>query len=213
MQKLQVVRKEIILGRELRVFGDIENPLFLAKDIADWIDHSHITKMLEIVGGKDVCTSSTVVDSIGRNQEMKLLTEKQVYRILMRSDKPIAMDIQDGIFEFLKAWRKGEVKVIEVRDPMEIIQEALALATSEVIRIRAEKELLAIKLDEDSKWHSIKRVAKRHEMSWKDFNWRLLKAESIKQGHGVKKIFDANYEEVNSYHVDVWEVVYPEIEL
>lgn len=115
--ELQVIKTEVILGRELRVFGDIENPLFLAKDIAEWIEHKNMSKMLEIVGGSKVVTSGYILTN-GGNQEMKLLTEKQVYRILMRSDKPIAMEIQDGIFEFLKAWRKGEVKVVSTKDTL-----------------------------------------------------------------------------------------------
>lgn len=47
----------------------------------------------------------------------------------------------------------------------------------------------------------------------KVFDWRRLKLESQRQGYGVKKIFDANYGEVNTYHVNVWETVYPNMEL
>lgn len=32
-------------------------------------------------------------------------------------------------------------------------------------------------------------------------------------GYGVRKIFDANYGEVNIYHMRVWESVYPDMEL
>lgn len=32
-------------------------------------------------------------------------------------------------------------------------------------------------------------------------------------GYDVKKIFDANYGEVNTYHKDVWSAVYPDYEL
>ena len=47
----------------------------------------------------------------------------------------------------------------------------------------------------------------------KDFDWRRLKSESERKGYGVRKIFDANYGEVNTYHVNVWEKVYPNMEL
>ncbi|MGL5050505.1 MAG: BRO-N domain-containing protein, partial [Fusobacteriaceae bacterium] len=109
---IEAIKTEVILGKELRVFGDVENPLFLARDIADWIEHSNYRKMLEVVGGSEGVTSGYTLANDGKNREMSFLTEKQVYRILMRSDKPIALELQDGIFEFLKAWRKGDVKVV-----------------------------------------------------------------------------------------------------
>lgn len=40
-----------------------------------------------------------------------------------------------------------------------------------------------------------------------------LKEKSIELGYGVKKIFDANYGEVNTYHRDAWEAAYPEYEI
>lgn len=115
MNELSIIEKVNILGLDLNIYGDLENPLFLAKDIAKAIGHSNITKMLEIVGRKDELTSGYVIDTLGRKQEMKLLTENQVYKILMRSDKPIAMEIQEGLYNFLKAWRKKEITVIPVK--------------------------------------------------------------------------------------------------
>lgn len=76
-----------------------------------------------------------------------------------------------------------------------------------------EKEKLQIELDYSKDWYSIKRVAAINGVDWKIFNWRLLKEKSIGLGYGVKKIFDANYTEVNTYHRDIWEAVYPEYEI
>lgn len=41
----------------------------------------------------------------------------------------------------------------------------------------------------------------------------FFKRASADIGIGVKKIFDANYGEVNTYHVKAWEAAYPELEL
>lgn len=38
--EIQLLNQQEILGREVTVYGDIENPLFLAKDVAEWIDYS-----------------------------------------------------------------------------------------------------------------------------------------------------------------------------
>ena len=37
---LQVIRETEILGKKIKMYGSIENPLFLAKDVAEWIDYS-----------------------------------------------------------------------------------------------------------------------------------------------------------------------------
>ena len=50
-------------------------------------------------------------------------------------------------------------------------------------------------------------------VDWKIFNWRKLKEVGLEMGYEVKKIFDANYGEVNTYHKEVWEQVYPEYEI
>jgi phage regulator Rha-like protein len=76
-----------------------------------------------------------------------------------------------------------------------------------------ENERLQQELDYSKDWYSIKRVAAMNGVDWKTFNWRRLKEKSIELGYGVKKIFDANYGEVNTYHRDVWEAAYPEYEI
>lgn len=76
-----------------------------------------------------------------------------------------------------------------------------------------ENERLQQELDYSKNWYSIKRVAAMNGVDWKTFNWRKLKEKSIELGYGVKKIFDANYGEVNTYHRDVWEAAYPEYEI
>lgn len=68
-------------------------------------------------------------------------------------------------------------------------------------------------MDYSKEWYSIKRVAKLNGISWKSISWRKLKQASADSGLGIKKIFDANYGEVNTYHVKAWEAAYPELEL
>lgn len=76
-----------------------------------------------------------------------------------------------------------------------------------------QNERLQQELDYSKDWYSIKRVAAMNGVDWKTFNWRRLKEKSIELGYGVKKIFDANYGEVNTYHRDAWEAAYPEYEI
>ena len=37
---LKVIAETEILGKKIQMYGCIENPLFLAKDVAEWIDYS-----------------------------------------------------------------------------------------------------------------------------------------------------------------------------
>ena len=39
MKNLEIIEKRDVLGKEFRIYGDFENPLFLAKDVAEWIDY------------------------------------------------------------------------------------------------------------------------------------------------------------------------------
>ena len=49
MQKLKTLQTSNLLGREFTIYGTAENPLFLAKDVAEMIDHSDVSKMMRMV--------------------------------------------------------------------------------------------------------------------------------------------------------------------
>lgn len=36
----EIVKEQEVLGKNFRVYGTVESPLFLAKDVAEWIDYS-----------------------------------------------------------------------------------------------------------------------------------------------------------------------------
>lgn len=40
MRELIVIDERVVFEKNFRVYGDFENPLFLAKDVAEWIDYS-----------------------------------------------------------------------------------------------------------------------------------------------------------------------------
>jgi hypothetical protein len=65
-----------------------------------------------------------------------------------------------------------------------------------------------VQLDESREWYTIKRMARLTGRNWRSFNWRKLKNTSDYLGYLVRKIFDANYGEVNAYHIDVWRQEY-----
>ena len=48
-KEIKVIDEREVLGKHFRVYGDIENPLFLAKDVAEWIENSDVSKMIRSV--------------------------------------------------------------------------------------------------------------------------------------------------------------------
>lgn len=156
------------------------------------------------------------------NAGENFLTESGVYKLVFKSHKPNAEAFTDWIAdEVLPSIRKHGIyatdNVIDniLNNPDFGIELLTRLKSERAARIAAEeeKERLQEELDYSKDWYSIKRVAAMNGVEWKKFKWRRLKEKSIELGYGVKKIFDANYGEVNTYHRDVWEAVYPEYEI
>ncbi len=81
--QLQVIDQREVLGKEFRIYGDKENPLFLAKDVKDWIEHNNITLMLNNVDEDEKLTY--VIHNSGQNREMWFLTEDGLYKLSLIS--------------------------------------------------------------------------------------------------------------------------------
>ncbi len=88
----------MMVWKEFRIYEDFDNPLFLAKDVAGWIEYdpSSINKM--IVAVDDTEKVRNIIPTLGGNQESWFLTEDGLYDVLMQSRKPIYK---------LFPWKKG----------------------------------------------------------------------------------------------------------
>lgn len=82
-------------------------------------------------------------------------------------------------------------------------REATAMATASTATRRA--NTLQLLLDKTGQYASVKRMEKHYK---REFPWRPLKKASEEMGLPAKKVPDTNYEEVNTYHADVWMAVY-----
>ena len=114
--EIQVLKQTELLGRRLTVYGTAQEPLFLAKDVADWLEHTNPSAMLKMVDddekrkvfcnlpnlNKDYkpCESSSYV---GANY--LFLTEDGLYEVLMQSNLPIAKQFKKGVKQILKEIR------------------------------------------------------------------------------------------------------------
>lgn len=107
MNQIEIINEQEVLGKQFKVYGTFENPLFLASDVKSWIEHSHITKMLSTVDEdekqKHLCTFSSGV--LQANTEYWFLTEDGLYEVLMQSRKPIAKAFKKEVKKILKELR------------------------------------------------------------------------------------------------------------
>ena len=101
--EMQVIDKTEILDREVITYGDLENPLFLAKDVANWIEHSDVSKMIRNVDDDEKVKNNN--PTLGGQQEMWFLTEDGLYEVLMQSRKPIAKQFKKKVKKLLKDLR------------------------------------------------------------------------------------------------------------
>ena len=102
-KNLVVIDERKVLGKEFKIYGDIENPLFLAKDVANWIEHTDLSRMVNMVDDNEKLKRTLFVS--GQNREMWLLTEDGVYEVLMQSRKPIAKAFKKEVKQILKTIR------------------------------------------------------------------------------------------------------------
>ena len=109
-KQLQIIEEREVLGKQLRIYGDFENPLFLAKDVAEWIEHSNVTKMLNGIDKTEKIVikipSNNLLVGLQSNTEYTFLTEEGLYEVLMQSRKPIAKKFKKKVKEILKDVRK-----------------------------------------------------------------------------------------------------------
>ena len=138
---LTILTERIILGQELRIYGTVENPLFLVADIARAIDHSNPSRLTNIVDEQNklllTLTSVHGQNSQGglrENKEYWFVTEAGLYKILMRSDKPKAQPFQDKVCEILKEIRQtgGYIHTEPDDDDDMIIARALIAAQRKI---------------------------------------------------------------------------------
>lgn len=134
-EPIQVLSETELLGHKFTVYGTAENPLFLAKEVAECIDYAKTSK-----GKFDVSNMVSSVDEeeklvrtifvSGQNREVWLLTEDGLYEVLMQSRKPIAKEFKKGVKEILKTIRKtgGYIATKSDDTPEEIMARALTIA-------------------------------------------------------------------------------------
>ena len=141
---LQVIDQREVLSKDFKIYGDLENPLFLAKDVADWIEHSQPSVMLKKVDDDEKVMNN--VHTLGGNQEAWFLTEDGLYEVLMQSRKPIAKKFKKEVKRILKDIRKHGMYAKEelLDNPDLLIEVATQLKEERNLRIEAEQKSIML---------------------------------------------------------------------
>ncbi|HGL4361974.1 phage antirepressor KilAC domain-containing protein [Clostridioides difficile] len=133
MNNLQTIKEQELLGKEFKVYGTLENPLFLARDVAEWIDYSktsegyyNTSKMLMSI---DEDEKVTITNSNSGGNKL-FLTEDGLYEVLMQSRKQIAKQFKKEVKKILKEIRKtgGYIHSTNDMSDDEIMARALQVA-------------------------------------------------------------------------------------
>ncbi|CEO05998.1 prophage antirepressor [[Clostridium] sordellii] len=156
MNNLKILDKRKVLEKNIITFGEIETPLFLAKDVANWIGYGFDSK-----GNRDVSAMLRVVDDEEKvkkanpinNRVSWFLTEDGLYEVLMQSRKPIAKKLKKEIKKILKQIRLtgGYIPISNEDDEKAILEKVVkilnkTLESKEILLKQKEEELEVLRL-------------------------------------------------------------------
>lgn len=183
---IQVLKQTELLRRQFTVYGTAENPLFLAKDVAECIDYAkrsngsyNTTMMLQSVDEEEKVAN--IVDTLGGNQQVWFLTEDGLYEVLMQSRKPIAKQFKKGVKQILHEVRTtgGYIATHQDDTPEEIMARALTIAQATLSK--REERLKQLEAQTEQQQATIK-----------------IQTEEIKQAAPKVSYYDNHLQSVNT---------------
>ena len=215
MNELKVLNEQEVLGKHFKVYGTPEEPLFLAKDVAEWIEHSDVSTMMRNVDNEEKLTQTLFVSGQGR--EYWFLTEDGLYEVLMQSRKPIAKEFKKKVKEILKAIRKHGLyatdKVIDniLNNPDFGIELLTRLKEERAARVEAERKNAILMLV--NKTYTVTEIAKELGLRSAVQLNRILAEKKIQyQVNGTWVMYsrysDQGYEEIKQEVLDSGRVIY-----
>ena len=212
MDQLQLIDEREVLGKEFKIYGTPEEPLFLAKDVAEWIEHSNPTSMLAGVEDDEKTIIKTptkdCLEGMQANTQYTFLKEDGLYEVLMQSRKPLAKKFKKKVKEILKDIRKHGIYATD-----DVIEKMLSdpdtmIKTLETLKVERQKvAMLTEKVEEqDKKLELFRNLQSLNEMlrasdigmyygiTAKEFN-RIMQDAKV-----IKKV-DSNISGRSTYYV------------
>jgi prophage antirepressor-like protein len=219
MNELKVLNEQEVLGKHFKVYGTPEEPMFLAKDVADWIDYSiaNTNKMLASVDPEEKTVHTISMNGSNYKTEAWFLTEDGLYEVLMQSRKPIAKEFKKKVKEILKSIRKHGLyatdNVIDniLNNPDFGIELLTRLKEERAARVEAERKNAI--LMHVNKTYTVTEIAKELGLrSATQLNRILVEKKIQYQVNGTWVMYsrysDQGYEEIKQEVLDSGRVIY-----
>ena len=102
---LTVIQETVILGKNVRLYRSIEDPLFEASEVASWLDVKNVSQMLKQADIDESEKAIFLKYTLGGKQKTLFITEDAMYEVLMRSRKKEAKPFRKEIKKYLKSIR------------------------------------------------------------------------------------------------------------
>lgn len=130
MEEIKIISKSTFLDKEIDVWGSVENPLFRANDVQNWLGLKNVSRAVANVDEEERLNLK-----LSRGGSMWFLTEEGVYELLMQSRKPIAKQFKKGVKAILHEIRtKGGYIASSVNDTPEMIMARALKVADETLK-------------------------------------------------------------------------------
>ncbi|AKQ06875.1 phage antirepressor [Erysipelothrix rhusiopathiae] len=135
MNELQIIKETKIFNNSFKIYGNLYNPLFLAKDIAMWLNHNKPSELVSLVSNNEKLRAT--ISHSGQRREMWFLTEDGLYEVLMQSRKPIAKEFKKQVKIILK-----EIRLYGKYEIPRSFSDALALAAQQQKELEIKNQII-----------------------------------------------------------------------
>lgn len=128
MDKVTIFKYEE--NKPVRIVNINGEPWFVLKDVCDVLGLSTPARVAERLDSDEV-SQAHLIDSVGRSQEMTIISESGLYNVILRSDKPEAKPFRKWVTAVvLPSIRKngGYIAGQEELSPQELMAKALLVA-------------------------------------------------------------------------------------
>ena len=198
------------------MYGDFENPLFLARDVAEWIeyDKEKVGQMLNTIDNDEKMTLPIYYSGQVRN--MWFVTEDGLYEVLMQSRKPIAKEWKKKVKEILKEIRKTGSYSKPLTPAEQLLAQAKVMVDMENRLNTIEKNTARLENNLrrtiTSDYFTVIGYANFRGINANTYNSSVIGRKASKLckdcGLAIGKVIDSKYGTINTYPLDVLDEIF-----
>ncbi len=118
----------------IRVLGSYNEPWFVAKDVCEILEIKDVSMALTKFPAK--WKGTKVIGTPGGDQNMRIINEAGLYKLIIRSNKPIAQKFQEVVCEEIlpSLRKKGEYKIQSIIDKNKKLEDEKLLLDKELLK-------------------------------------------------------------------------------